>query len=84
MEIVTNRALENRVIATMKIMGIEVVHDFDTLQTAIRKPKAGEPDTERKKRNVETAIRRLEKNLTNPKSRWMIQCYKTKLQEAKE
>lgn len=41
MEIGTDRALENRVISTMKILGIEVVLDFDALESAIRKREAG-------------------------------------------
>lgn len=81
--IVTGRAPENCVISVMRTMVVEVVRDFDAFHNAIRKPKTEEIDTEEKKRSVETAILRLETQVTNSKNRWAIQWYKTKLQKTK-
>lgn len=64
-------------------MRVTRVPDFDTLETALRKRKEGETEADRTRRNLQTAIHRLEKNAMNTKNRWAREWYTAKLEVAK-
>lgn len=64
LEIVADEEPKRRIVATLKLMGIVAVGQFDALRSAIRTSRTGVSDCDRKKWNVSTAIHRLHKNRT--------------------
>lgn len=82
LEIVADQNLRERVIGTIKIMGIETVPNFDVLESALRSRLAGVSASEHKKRNLESPIHRLERIVNKIKNQWATKWYSEQLKEA--
>lgn len=78
MEIITGRTLEDRVVSTMKIMGVDVIHNYDMLESGFRTKNAGGSKKDRKQRNLLAAIHRTEENVETSKNRWAQKWYSEK------
>lgn len=84
LELVTGQNLKHRVIATMRMMGIEEIKDFDVMTSAARSHKGGESRSDLKKRNLKSAAHRFERNANNSKNQWAARWYRKQLEEAQE
>lgn len=70
LEIITDDKLSALVVTTTRLMGITVDEDFEVLAFTVRSRRPGESGAERTKRNLDTVIYRLQKNVANAKNQW--------------
>lgn len=67
LEISLDERLKDRTVATLKMIGIMVIQNFDILAAAASKSKSGELPDELAKIHLGTAVHRLEKRKQSPK-----------------
>lgn len=82
LEIVMDGKLKHRTVATLRMMGIMEIKDFDILEKNVTIPRTGDSQRDQKKRNLEMAVHRLRKNVDKTRNKWAIEWYKSKLQVA--
>lgn len=83
LEIITDTRLKARLVATLKIMGIEELAKFDVLQGGIRKVVPGSAVTNRFKSNLQATIRRLSAYVQENRCAYAAKWYSTTLADAK-
>lgn len=74
--------LEARVVATLKLMGIAAIPNFNILDASASKLVPGESAEARTTRNLHTEARRLQKNVDKAKNRWASKWYQGMLRLA--
>lgn len=83
LEIVTDVRLKTRLVATLKIMGIDEIRGFDVLSGGIKKGDASDGKKEHMTKNLETAIKRLSTYVKQNRCEYATRWYKGMLQKAK-
>lgn len=83
LEIVTDNRLKARLIATLKIMGIEELAKFDVLGGGIRRGTPGSAGSDRTATNLQATIRRLSAYVQENRCGYATKWYRSKLAEAK-
>lgn len=70
MEVVTDRSLNQRLFATLVMIGVKELQNYDIFGEAMMKNNQNTANTKRKKQNMEPVIRRMNANLKYCGSRY--------------
>lgn len=82
LEVVTDQNLKDRVVATMKLIGIAHIPKFDVFESALRSHQSKEKRADNTKRNLDAAIYRFQRNVGKAKNHWALSWYELQVEEA--
>lgn len=82
LEVSMDEKLKDRAVATLKMMRIAMIPNFNALDASVSRPRAGKQPEASKEQNLCIAVRRFQKNIDNAQNRWAAKWYAESLQAA--